>query len=73
MKNENLENQIKNQLEQRSIKPSHDAWQKLESALDDQGIGEGKNRKKLDREGRFFKFEMWYGHRYPFVKYFWIY
>ncbi|HMS69623.1 MAG TPA: hypothetical protein PKD18_15865 [Saprospiraceae bacterium] len=45
MKNENLENQIKNQLEQRSIKPSHDAWQKLESALDDQGIGGDKNRK----------------------------
>jgi len=45
MKNENLENQIKNQLEQRSIKPSHDAWQKLGSALDDQGIGGDKNRK----------------------------
>ncbi|MBK8390070.1 MAG: hypothetical protein IPL23_12640 [Saprospiraceae bacterium] len=45
MKNENLENQIKNQLEQRSIKPSHDAWQKLESALSDQGIGGDKNRK----------------------------
>lgn len=45
MKNENLENQIKTQLEQRSIKPSHDAWQKLETALDDQGIGKGKNRK----------------------------
>ncbi|HOY14407.1 MAG TPA: hypothetical protein PLY70_14760 [Saprospiraceae bacterium] len=45
MKNENLEKQIKNQLEQRSIKPSRDAWQKLESALDDQGIGGNKKGK----------------------------
>lgn len=50
MKNE-FENQIKKQLENRSLRPSEDAWNRLEMMLDE---NEGKTQKKSGKKWLFF-------------------